>query len=75
MSFVISALTVSGQHTFVATLRGGSQKAGEGWLRLPFKPLNRPLADQADLFPCVMGRWSVGLLGSVHPKNGVVLCG
>jgi len=31
----------SGQHTFVATLRCASQKADEGWLRLPFD-LNSP---------------------------------
>lgn len=37
----------SSQHTFVATLRCASQKAVEGWLRLPFDPLNGPLADQS----------------------------
>lgn len=40
-------LNVDGQHTFVATLRVGSQKAGEGGLRLPFDPLNRLSADAA----------------------------
>lgn len=70
-----SVTIYSGQHTFVATLRGGSQKAGEGWLRLPFKPLYRPLADQADRLPCVLGRWSARLLGHGHPTMGGAACG
>ncbi len=64
-----------GQHTFVATLRAGSQKAGEGWFHLPFKPLNRPVADQAGFLPRVMGHWSEYLLEGSHNVEGVVLCG
>lgn len=41
----------SGQHTFGATLRLGHQKAGEGWLRLPFDPRHRLPADQASTLP------------------------
>jgi DNA-binding MarR family transcriptional regulator len=52
---------VSGQHTFGATLRGAFQKAGEGWLRLPFDPHHRCATDQACALPryfwvCV-GHW------------------
>ena len=47
----------SGQHTFVATLRCASQKAVEGWLRLPFDPLNRPLADQSQSVSRCIGVW------------------
>jgi|GEM_PF-6499856 len=42
---------VSGQHTFGATLRGAFQKAGEGWLRLPFDPHRRCATDQASALP------------------------
>ena len=52
--------SVSGQHTFVATLCFDRQKAGEGWLRRPFDPLNRPSADA----PC-----------GAEDRCGGVLCG
>ncbi|MBB5722274.1 hypothetical protein FHS72_001900 [Loktanella ponticola] len=50
-------LSVDGQHTFVATLRVGSQKAGEGGLRLPFDPLNRLSADAAPSVSKYMKIW------------------
>lgn len=51
------------QHTLVATLHLLAQEAGEGWLRLPFDPLNRLSADATDLLPIVLGHWVAGLFG------------
>lgn len=65
----------SGQHTFVATLRLALQKAGEGWLRLPFKPLHRLSADQASLRSRARGLWTASLLGSSYPIGRVAPCG
>ena len=55
----------SSQHTFVATLRCVSQKADEGWLRLPFDPLNRPLADQSQSVSRYMWVWKQIAIGRV----------
>ena len=54
-----------GQHTFVATLRRAAQKADEGWLRLPFDPLNRPLADQSQPVSRYMWVWKQIEIGRV----------
>ena len=64
-----------GQHTFVATLRVSSQKAGEGGLRLPFDPLNRLSADAAPSVSKYMKVWKPKAHASGSSIAGRALCG
>lgn len=63
------------QHTLVATLRLLAPETGEGWLRLPFNPLNRLTADQTGLLPIVLGHWVAGLFVSRSGTKGGASCG
>lgn len=69
------SLSYSSQHTFVATRCLGRQKAGEGGLRLPFKPHHRLSADLAENRPDKLGVWSFGPLSNGHPLGGLASCG
>lgn len=75
MGDVLSWLRGFSQHTLVATLRLLAPEAGEGWLRLPFNPLNRLSADQTGLLPIVVGHWVAGQFGSPRGTGGGVSCG
>lgn len=68
-------LNVDGQHTFVATLCVGSQKAGEGGLRLPFDPLNRLSADVALSVSKYMKVWKPKAHANGSAIAGVAPCG
>lgn len=68
-------LNVDGQHTFVATLRVSSQKAGEGGLRLPFDPLNRLSADAAPSVSKYMKVWKPKAHANVSAIEDVAPCG
>lgn len=63
------------QHTLVATLRLLAQEAGEGWLRLPFDPLNRLSADETSLLPIVLGHRVANLFGSDRGTEAGTSCG
>ena len=75
MGRVLPWLKVVSQHTLVATLRLLATEAGEGGLRLPFKPLNRPSADQTGPRPIVMGHWDADLFGRERNGRGSPSCG
>jgi len=68
-------VSLDGQHTFVATLRVGSQKAGEGGLRLPFDPPNRLSADAAHSVSKYMKVWKPKAHASGSAISDGALCG
>ena len=73
MALIICDVVTSGQHTFVATLRCASQKADEGWLRLPFDPHNRPLADQSQSVSRYVWVWKPIGIGRAAVCRGIAL--
>lgn len=68
-----SLVSVSGQHTFVATLCCGDQKAGDGWLRLPFEPLSRLSADQLRCFSRYLKVWKNNVVETISLSPNIKL--
>ena len=75
MGDVLSWLSGFSQHTLVATLRLLAPEAGEGWLRLPFKPLNRLSADQADSLHRILTHWFLRVLEKDSFVGNSISCG